>query len=293
MTDRLLAQIGTPGPESPPRGPSRRSDPRRSDGQASSRRDWLREPKSAVWMALAAIILIGGGRRLHWAWRARKAVARLSEPGVTPEEIEAVADSGGRASGSCSGSSAPPSRSRSRTAAGRALARLWKRRRARRRGGAGAGPSRLRGDLEGAATLPTLPHRRHPDRRPVTTSRSCPTIRRLRPRRRPGMVPPDRRRPSRRPSRSSRPGRPAAARSTFSDHPRRFPHQRPAPPGLADQGPDVGPLRRLGDRATPRPVPVRFRPGPEARCHPDPLRRGPGRGDGAGHPPRVRDRRGR
>ena len=45
-------------------------------------------------MALAAIILIGGGRRLLWAWRARKAVARLSEAGVTPEEIEAVAEFG-------------------------------------------------------------------------------------------------------------------------------------------------------------------------------------------------------
>jgi hypothetical protein len=127
MTDRLLAQIGTPGPESPPRGPSRRSDPRRSDGQASSRRDWLREPKSAVWMALAAIILIGGGRRLHWAWRARKAVGRLSEPGVTSEEIEAVAEY--RRSGVWellrifSTSESEPLR----TAAGRSLARLWKR----------------------------------------------------------------------------------------------------------------------------------------------------------------------
>jgi hypothetical protein len=77
-------------------------------------------------MALAAIILIGGGRRLLWAWRARKAVSRLSESGVTPEEVEAVADF--RRAGVLellrifSTSESEPMR----TAAGRALARLWK-----------------------------------------------------------------------------------------------------------------------------------------------------------------------
>ena len=39
-----------------------------------SGRNWLSEPKAAIWIALAAALLIGGGRRLLLAWRARKAV---------------------------------------------------------------------------------------------------------------------------------------------------------------------------------------------------------------------------
>lgn len=127
MTERLWAQVETPGAGSPPPGPSRRSRSRApADGEPSTRRDWLREPKSAVWMALGAIILIGGGRRLLWAWRARQAVARLSEPDVTPAEVEAVASY--RRAGVYellrifSTSESEPLRK----AAGHALGRLWK-----------------------------------------------------------------------------------------------------------------------------------------------------------------------
>jgi hypothetical protein len=105
--------------------------PRRPDGpggesRARRRRNWLAEPKSAVWMVLAAVVIIGGGRRLRWALRAHKTVARLGEPDVTPEQIEAVAEFG--RSGAWEllrifSSTEPEPR---RMAAGRALTRLWR-----------------------------------------------------------------------------------------------------------------------------------------------------------------------
>jgi hypothetical protein len=125
MTDPLWAQTGTAGLE-PPEGTSRRVASRRADGRPASRRDWLREPKSAVWMALAAIILIGGGRRLLWSWRARKAVARLSEPDVSPDEVEAVARFGRAGAWELLRIFSTSESDPLRTAAGRALAILWK-----------------------------------------------------------------------------------------------------------------------------------------------------------------------
>jgi hypothetical protein len=90
-----------------------------------ARRRWLSEPKTAVWVALAAIVLIGGGRRLFSWWQARKAVARLGEPDVTPAEIESVAEHGRAGVGELlrifSSSPSDPARH----AAGCALARLW------------------------------------------------------------------------------------------------------------------------------------------------------------------------
>jgi hypothetical protein len=77
-------------------------------------------------MALAVIVLVGGGRRLLWAWRARKAVARLSEPGVTPEEIEAVAAFGRAGAWELLRVFSTCESEPIRTAAGRALARLWR-----------------------------------------------------------------------------------------------------------------------------------------------------------------------
>ncbi len=47
-----------------------------------------------IWLALAAAVLVGGGRRLIAWWQARKAVARLDDPDVTAAEIEAVAEYG-------------------------------------------------------------------------------------------------------------------------------------------------------------------------------------------------------
>ncbi len=126
MTDRLWAQSETPGAGSPPRGPARRTGPRAGDDAAIPRRNWLREPKSAVWMALAAIILIGGGRRLLWSWRARKAVARLADPQVTPDEIEAVAAFGRSGAWELLRVFSTTESEALRSAAGRALARLWR-----------------------------------------------------------------------------------------------------------------------------------------------------------------------
>jgi hypothetical protein len=128
MTEPLWAQTGTNPAESTPKESSRRIGARASGDpdRAATRRNWLREPKSAVWMALAVIVLVGGGRRLLWAWRARKAVSRLSDPGVAPQEIEAVAEYGRAGAWELlrifSTSEAEPTR----TAAGRALARLWR-----------------------------------------------------------------------------------------------------------------------------------------------------------------------
>ncbi len=87
----------------------RRPEARGGGSRTKPGRNWFSEPKSAVWMVLAAVVIIGGGRRLRWALRARKAVARLGEPDVTPEQIEAVAAVRSvRVPGSCSGSSARP-----------------------------------------------------------------------------------------------------------------------------------------------------------------------------------------
>src|SRR5271156_5522147 len=61
---------------------------------APTKRRWLSEPKAVIWLALAVVVLVGGGRRLIAWWRARKAIARLEDPNVTTAEIEAVADYG-------------------------------------------------------------------------------------------------------------------------------------------------------------------------------------------------------
>jgi hypothetical protein len=107
-------------------GSPRRPDGRGGGPRARPRRNWFSEPKSAVWMVLAAVVIIGGGRRLRWAMRARRAVARLAAPDVTPEQIESVAEFG--RSGAWEllrifSSTDPEPR---RMAAGRALTRLWR-----------------------------------------------------------------------------------------------------------------------------------------------------------------------
>ncbi|MGO9463730.1 MAG: hypothetical protein ACLQVF_06170 [Isosphaeraceae bacterium] len=98
---------------------------RRTTG-AEPARSWLFEPKTAIWIALGAALVLGGGRKLLASWRARRAIARLAFPNATPEEIELVADHG-RAGVwellrvfSAAGTSP-----QQQAAAGRALARLW------------------------------------------------------------------------------------------------------------------------------------------------------------------------
>jgi hypothetical protein len=116
------AQVETGRAGEPPRRPGRG----RAAGEAGPARSWLGEPKAAVWLVLAAVVLIGGGRRLLWAWRARQAVARLGEPEVAAEQIEAVATFGRAGAWELlrifSSTESPPRR----LAAGRALARLWR-----------------------------------------------------------------------------------------------------------------------------------------------------------------------
>src|SRR4051794_36572096 len=55
---------------------------------------WLGEPRNGVFLVLATALIVGGGRRLLQSFRARRAVARLSEPDVTIEEIEEAARHG-------------------------------------------------------------------------------------------------------------------------------------------------------------------------------------------------------
>ncbi len=100
---------------------------RRTTG-AESARSWLFEPKTAIWIALGAALVLGGGRKLLASWRARRAIARLAFPNVTPEEIELVADHGRAGVWELLRVfSAPGTSHEQQAAAGRALARLWKR----------------------------------------------------------------------------------------------------------------------------------------------------------------------
>ncbi len=97
---------------------------RRSLGQR--RRGWLAEPKAAVWIILAGIAIVGGGRKLLASWNVRKAIIRLAEADVSPAEIEAAADHGRACVWELLrlyGSDEPEPK---RFAAGRALARLWR-----------------------------------------------------------------------------------------------------------------------------------------------------------------------
>src|SRR5260370_36026824 len=63
-------------------------------GGADRLERWLWGPKSAVLIVLAAVVLIGGGRKLLQARRARAALGRLEGPEVTPEAIEAAGEHG-------------------------------------------------------------------------------------------------------------------------------------------------------------------------------------------------------
>ena len=97
----------------------------RAGGEVSRRR-WLSEPKTAVWVALGAVVLIGGGRKLTSWWQARRAVARLGEPNVTLGEIEAVAEYGRAGIYELLRIFSSSTSEQERQAAGRALARLWR-----------------------------------------------------------------------------------------------------------------------------------------------------------------------
>ncbi|MBX6315844.1 MAG: hypothetical protein IRY99_23465 [Isosphaeraceae bacterium] len=82
-------------------------------------------PGDIVFLVVAAALILGGGRKWLQSLRARRAIARLREPEVSAEEIEASAAYGREALWELFrllGTAPDPSR---RDAAGRALARLW------------------------------------------------------------------------------------------------------------------------------------------------------------------------
>jgi hypothetical protein len=92
---------------------------------ADAQRNWLSEPKSAVWMVLAAAVVFGGGRKLAQSYAARKAVARLEDDDVTDAEIEAVAEHGRSGVGELLRIFSTAATDARRSTAGRSLARLW------------------------------------------------------------------------------------------------------------------------------------------------------------------------
>jgi hypothetical protein len=88
-------------------------------------RNWLSEPRTTVLVVLGGVVLLGGGRKLFQAWKARQAVARLSEPDVTPQEVESVARFGRSGLPELFRLLGEPPSSLLREAAGRAIAALW------------------------------------------------------------------------------------------------------------------------------------------------------------------------
>jgi hypothetical protein len=101
-------------------GPGNGSKRRRST------RDWLSEPKAAIWIALGVALLLGGGRKLLLGWRARKAVRLLRNASVTPQEIEAVGEHGRSGVWELLRIFSTAQSEAQRLAAGGALARLWR-----------------------------------------------------------------------------------------------------------------------------------------------------------------------
>jgi hypothetical protein len=102
-----------------------KSDFRSRRNALAESRNWLTEPRTAVLVVLGTVILAGGGRKLMQAWKARKALARLNEPNITPREIEAVAQFGRSGLPELFRIFGEPPSSAHREAAGRAISVLW------------------------------------------------------------------------------------------------------------------------------------------------------------------------
>jgi hypothetical protein len=107
-------------------------EPGSAKGRFRSRRDaltksrnWLTEPRTTVLIVLGGVVLAGGARKLLLAWKARKAVARLSAPNVTPQEIESVAQFGRSGLPELFRIFGEPPSSAQRDSAGRAISILW------------------------------------------------------------------------------------------------------------------------------------------------------------------------
>jgi len=96
-----------------------------SRSRETSRRHWLTEPRTAVLAVLGVVVLVGGGRRLVQGFRARRAIARLSEPEVTPDDVAAASQFGRAGLHELFRLLCEAPDTRIRCAAGEALASLW------------------------------------------------------------------------------------------------------------------------------------------------------------------------
>ncbi len=88
---------------------------------------WLADPRSAVLLLLGSVILLGGGRRLWLAARARRALAQMVESDPGPEVIAEAARHGRGGLIDLFRLLTEAPGTESRVAAGRALAALWAR----------------------------------------------------------------------------------------------------------------------------------------------------------------------
>ncbi len=230
-------------------------------------RNWLSEPRTTVLVVLGGVVLLGGGRRLLQGWKARKAVARLSEPDITPARRSSRLPSlAAPVFPSCFGSSAsrlprpyatPPAGRL--PCSGHTISSLprkskpWSAGVIPWSGSPGAAtPGHCRSEIPIRATygLPFLAGG-------WTGNQAG----------RPGMVAPY----YRCPPRSARGilGLDAGSgQGRVRHHSSRLRHQWPSPPGPADQGADAGPDRLLADRPAAYSLQLRVRPQARdpARC---------------------------
>ncbi|QDV33862.1 hypothetical protein [Tautonia plasticadhaerens] len=86
---------------------------------------WLADPRTAVLFVLGSAVLIGGGRRLLSASKARKAADRLAAPGVSPAEVLDAAGHGRAGLIELFRLLSEGKTPEVREAAGRALAVIW------------------------------------------------------------------------------------------------------------------------------------------------------------------------
>lgn len=100
---------------------------RRAERRAFSWSDWISDPRNSVFTVLILALLIGGGRKLLQARRARRLVARLAGPGVEPEQVYEAAEYGREGLVELFGLLEPHVARPLRDAAGATLAILWAR----------------------------------------------------------------------------------------------------------------------------------------------------------------------
>jgi hypothetical protein len=98
---------------------------RSRDEDAPSGRSWLAEPRIGVLAVLGLVVAVGGGRRLLQALAARKAIDRLTSPGVRPEDVLAAARFGRAGLHELFRLQGEAPSTAVRDAAARALAILW------------------------------------------------------------------------------------------------------------------------------------------------------------------------